>query len=251
MKVRRKSRLHAITIEDRGGVRTMQFDDVVQSSMRLDGSADEGLEYADFFHLVTLLRGTPRQALLIGLGGGTVPKQLLLDYPELVLDVAEIDAAVIELAREHFGFETSERCRVHEADGADFVKRARQQWDLIMLDAYTIEEGELSVPAPLVTREFFEQCAARLTRDGVLAFNCAASPANALTRGIRAAIAGVFGHGLVFESGNSDNSVVLASRTAIEKRPDRLAQLARRSVHAGMVERRSLLRRCRQLVESW
>src|SRR5688500_1226609 len=89
MKVRRKSRLHAITIEDRGGVRTMQFDDVVQSSMRLDGSDDEGLEYADFFHVVTLLRGAPRRALLIGLGGGTVPKQLLVDYPELVLDVVE------------------------------------------------------------------------------------------------------------------------------------------------------------------
>lgn len=250
VKVRRKSALHAITIADRGGVRTMEFDDVVQSTMRLDGVSDEGLEYADFFHLAFALRPIAR-ALLIGLGGATVPKQWLADYPALAVDVVEIDAAVVELAQQYFAFGASERCRMHVADGASFVEESGASWDLIAVDAYTIVEHELAAPPQLITREFFRAALAHLETGGVLAFNAAAAPANVFTQKLRTTIAETFAHGLVFESSTSDNTVILASTAPLERRAEKLVQIARRDVASAVMERRALVRRARQLVGWW
>lgn len=248
MKLRRRSALHSITVEDRGGVRTMLFDDVVQSTMRLDDSSHHGLEYADFIHLIPALRRPPATALVIGLGGATVPKQLLETYDAVRLDVVEIDAAVVELAAEHFGFTASERCDVHVADGAEFIRDSNRRWDWIIVDAYTIIDGELAPPPALVTEEFMAACDARLDPDGVLVFNSAAAPSNVTTARLCATIASSFPHSLVFESSSSDNSVIIASRSPLETRADQIARAVRSRIDPAVTARYSLIRRSRQLV---
>lgn len=250
VRLRRKSSLHTITVEDRAGVRTLQFTDVVQSAMRLDSASAEGLEYADLLHIAFALKAA-QNALLIGLGGATLPKQWLLDHPALEIDVVEIDPVVVEIAREHFGFEPSPRCRIHLADGVAFVQSGGASWDLIVVDAYTIADGELAAPPAMVSDAFFEAAARRLSSGGILAFNCAAAPANRFTQDVRRTISHWFAHGLLFESKSSDNTVLLASASPLERRPDKLLQLIRRELGGELIERRSLLRRVRQLVDSW
>lgn len=116
------------------------------------------------------LNPTPRSVLVIGLGGGTIPRALAQILPEVHIDVVEIDPAVIEVAKRYFLFAESERVRVFEADGRVFVKRAlreQRRYDLIMLDAFDHEY----IPEHLLTREFLTEVKTLLAPGGVLAAN--------------------------------------------------------------------------------
>lgn len=117
----------------------------------------------------------PRSVLIIGLGGGTLPRALQEVVPHARIDVVEIDPAVVNVARRYFDlgqFELGQggKLNVIEADGRVHVKRAlrgQQRYDLIMLDAFDHEY----IPEHLLTREFLEEVKSLLTPSGVLAAN--------------------------------------------------------------------------------
>lgn len=116
------------------------------------------------------LKPQPRSILVIGLGGGTLPRTLLKALPDAVIDVVEIDPAVVSVAKKYFGFTPGERMRVIEMDGRVFVKRAireQRQYDLIMLDAFDHEY----IPEHLLTQEFLREVKALLAPGAVLAAN--------------------------------------------------------------------------------
>ncbi|MDX1490175.1 MAG: fused MFS/spermidine synthase [Pseudohongiellaceae bacterium] len=117
-----------------------------------------------------LLNPDPKNILIVGLGGGTVPKALNELYPEAQIDVLEIDQAVVNVARDYFNFVESDKMRVDVVDGRVFIKRAGIQgkkYDFIMLDAFT---GEY-IPEHMLTQEFLEEVKAIMTPDAVLVAN--------------------------------------------------------------------------------
>jgi spermidine synthase len=112
----------------------------------------------------------PQSVLIIGLGGGTIPRALRQVIPQARIDVVEIDPAVVKVARRYFDLGDSSHLNVIEADGRVQVKRAlRQQhrYDLIMLDAFDHEY----IPEHLLTHEFLKEVKSLLAPDGVLAAN--------------------------------------------------------------------------------
>jgi spermidine synthase len=112
----------------------------------------------------------PRSVLIVGLGGGTLPRTLRQLLPETRIDVVEIDPAVVRVASRYFGFTTSDKTHVIESDGRVFVKRAlrgTQRYDLIMLDAFDHEY----IPEHLLTQEFLQEVKSLLAPGGVLAAN--------------------------------------------------------------------------------
>lgn len=112
----------------------------------------------------------PAAALIVGLGGGTIPRALLQILPELRIDVVEIDPAVVRVAKKYFEFTDGPRLRVFEMDGRVYVRRAirqGQRYDLIMLDAFDHEY----IPEHLLTREFIDEVKSLLSPRGVLAAN--------------------------------------------------------------------------------
>lgn len=112
----------------------------------------------------------PQSILIIGLGGGTLPRALTQLLPGARIDVVEIDPAVVEVAEEYFGFEEGRNVDAIEADGRVFVKRAMREgrrYDLIMLDAFDHEY----IPEHLLTREFLQEVKSLLPPNGVLAAN--------------------------------------------------------------------------------
>lgn len=116
------------------------------------------------------LNPAPQRALIIGLGGGTLPSTLQRLFPSIQLDVVEIDPAVVRVARKYFGFDVAQKIKVAEQDGRVFVKRALKQatrYDLIMLDAFDHEY----IPEHMLTREFLQEVRGLLTNNGVLAAN--------------------------------------------------------------------------------
>jgi len=116
------------------------------------------------------LNPRPRTILLVGLGGGTLPRALQQILPEAHIDVVEIDPAVVRVAAKYFDFTANERVRVIESDGRVFVKRAGREgrhYDLIMLDAFDHEY----IPEHLLTQEFLREVKTLLAPGGVVAAN--------------------------------------------------------------------------------
>lgn len=111
-----------------------------------------------------------RRVLVIGLGGGVIPSAMRRIEPDLRIDVVELDPAVVEVARQRFGYREDPRLRTRIGDGRVFVRRqlrAGARYDLIVIDAYE----RVYVPEHLMTREFVAEVKALLAPGGVVASN--------------------------------------------------------------------------------
>ena len=103
--------------------------------------------------------------LFIGLGGGSIPRVMAKYYPDIPIDIVEIDPDVIDVAKRFFFFEPTPMMKVISMDGRRFLRSARHRYDIIFLDAY----DDQSIPFHLTTKEFFEIVKQRLTPTGVVA----------------------------------------------------------------------------------
>jgi len=109
----------------------------------------------------------PKAVLMIGLGGAGFHRVFAHGYPDALLQSVELDPKVFELSRTHMAFQPTEKTPVAMMDGRLFVKRSKQTWDWIILDAF--RSG--FVPPHLKTQEFYRECAARLSERGVFVSN--------------------------------------------------------------------------------
>ena len=157
-------------VERSGGVRELYLGEGPrrQTAMRPEAPLDLQLPYTA---VMLLAAGTlPDQAriLVVGLGGGAMPRWLRIAVPNAQIAVVEISPAVVRAAREWFGFETDSLMTVHVEDAADFVARTPAQlFDLIILDAF----DATGVPEALQSKTFFDHVHRILTPEGVVASN--------------------------------------------------------------------------------
>ena len=154
----------------------------------------------------------PRHALMVGLGGGTISNVLTELYPNLAIDLVEIDEAVVRVARDYFDFRESANTNVFIQDGRVFTRRARIQgkkYDLIILDAYT---GDY-IPEHLMTQEFLQDVHDLLTPDGIVVANTFAI--SKLYDHESQTYASVFGDFINFKMRGTGNRVVIAARGSL------------------------------------
>lgn len=159
---------HHIVVSESADTRSLRFDNWTQSAISLADPMQSRAAYTDYFHLGAALAGEPHDVLFIGLGGGTIVRQFLRDYPKARVDVAEIDADVPAVAQRFFYFPPADpRVRVFIEDGRRYLERSDRMYDLIVIDAFNRD----IVPFHLVTKEFFALCNAKLNRGGYVAMN--------------------------------------------------------------------------------
>ena len=161
------SRRPALAVSEARGVRTLHVGgEAIQSSMRISDPYALELEYTRCMMSVLLFHPRPRQALAIGLGGGSVVKFLWRQLPALRQRVVELDERVVRVAREQFGLPPDgERLAVEVGDGAEAL--APECCDLLLLDAFADEHP----PAALVSQAFFDAAWLALESPGALALN--------------------------------------------------------------------------------
>jgi len=162
---------HHIQVIDRDGVRLLSFDGTLETRMSLRNPLAGHFEYIESFHLPWLWNDGMTNVLMLGLGGGSVQRTYQHYYPRLNIETAEIDPAVVRIARDYFGFKESPTQRVHVADGRLFLRRTRSVYDAIIVDAYVRNRYGSAIPYQLATREFFELARQHLTTNGVIAYN--------------------------------------------------------------------------------
>lgn len=162
---------HHVQVIDQAGVRLLSFNGTQETRMSKKDPLQGHFEYTEFFHTPWLWNRNMKRVLMIGLGGGSTQRSFLHYYTNTIVDTVEIDPVVVEVAKQFFGVTESARHKIYNEDGRVFLRRATEQYDAILLDAYTTTRYGSSIPPHLTTREFFQLAESRLTTNGVLAYN--------------------------------------------------------------------------------
>jgi spermidine synthase len=199
---------YSIEISEKSGVRYLHFgSEWIQGAMRVQRPNALELAYTREMMTGFLLRDAPwpRRALLVGLGAGSFVKFLYHKSPETKITVVEIDPQVEIVARLHFKLpDDPERLKIAIGDGAEYLEKRRSKFDLILVDGFDKDAD----PGLLDTPNFYRNCRARLTGNGVLAVNLLGKKRFGKSAGM---IGDAFdGRSLVFQSTDSGNAVALA-----------------------------------------
>lgn len=166
-------------------------------------------EYTQMMLGSLLLNSDPHSILIIGLGGGTLPRTLGTLLPQADIDVVEIDPAVVTVAGQYFNYQPGAHQHVYEEDGRAYVRRmlrTDKHYELIMLDAYDNQY----IPEHLLTQEFLTQVKSLLTPNGIVAANTFSS--SRLYENESVTYRAVFGE---FYNLKSANRVILASNAPL------------------------------------
>jgi len=164
-----------IVITEKKGKRCMRFETrrrsvANQACMNLRNSDQLVFEYTQSLMAGLSFNAQPKNILIIGLGGGSLPMAFSKILPASNVTSVEIDPAVVKLAKKYFNYQESKTIKTAVQDGRVFIKRAikrKQQFDWIILDAFN---GDY-IPEHLLTVEFLTEAKSLLSEGGLLSAN--------------------------------------------------------------------------------
>lgn len=155
----------------------------MQSAMYVEEPTRLALPYSRFYDLASCCKPDLKSMLIIGGGGYSYPKHALAKYPNLKIDVMEIDPKVTELAREFFALGQDPRLTVIHGDARSALNKSDKKYDAILIDAFN---SHYSIPFHLTTQETALLLHDRLADDGVVILNILASLEGRTGRFLRA-----------------------------------------------------------------
>ncbi|MDP7639282.1 MAG: hypothetical protein QGG73_06150 [Candidatus Hydrogenedentes bacterium] len=123
---------HHIIVRDVGGACALLFDEAVESTMDLRDPQQGGFDYTGYFHVAKLLNPPMSKAFFIDLGGGTGPKSFFRNYPDMQIEVAELDPAVQRVAHRYFFLPKDRRWRGRRGRQGLFLNTRcpREKWPI-------------------------------------------------------------------------------------------------------------------------
>jgi spermidine synthase len=179
----------------------------IQSSMILTDPTQLDLRYSRTMIAALALHPAPKDVLLVGLGGASIPRFINRHWPGIRLDVVEIDADVVTVCRNWFELKGAPGLRVIVMDGRMYLKRSRKSYDVILLDAYATDR----IPFHMTTLEFVQLARSRLKAGGILVSNLWEPTTNRFYRAELKTFQTAFPQTYRFEAGTSGNIIVFAS----------------------------------------
>ena len=173
---RQSLRIRRVLYRGRSAFQQIQIVDTYQfgRALLLDGvvqttEADEHIYHEMLTHIPMFTHPNPKRVLIVGAGDGGILREVL-KHPIESATLVEIDGAVIRLSKKYLrkicadAFEDP-RARVLVDDGAKFLKTTNETFDVILVDS----PDPIGPGTVLFGRAFYEDAAARLTPQGVLA----------------------------------------------------------------------------------
>jgi spermidine synthase len=209
-----------------------------QSAMYLDDPAALALPYTRYFRLIEHFVPELKRILVLGGGGFSFPKYALANYPNVSVDVVELDSGIVALARDYFELKDHPRQDIIAEDARTFLNRNQKAYDAILCDTFN---SHYAIPFHLATAESAQRMKAALSPNGVVIVNLLSSPDGECSRFYRALTAtytAVFPRVTAFAVGSPQDppcwqNIILAAFAASEEvrpasqDPDISAMLAR------------------------
>ena len=191
---------------DIGDSRSLYFNfDGLQSSMRRGEPSVLEVDYTKTMMGFMLFMPMPAKILMIGLGGGSLPK---FCYHNLAahITVVEVNPHVIALRDQFEVPPDDDRFKVIRADGADYVKSRLYEYDVVLVDGFD-ESGQ---PPQLCSREFYLNCHGALRPEGLMVANIHIGQGFS---DVCHSLCEVFGTGVEFiDATEGGNSIAFASK---------------------------------------
>jgi len=165
-----------VDISEMDGVRALHLGNAtVQSAMRLSAPFELELTYTRGMMCFLLFSEKVRDVVVLGLGGGSIPKYIHRHLPQMHVTAVELNPAVVSAARSQFFLpDEDERLNVLIGDGVEYIRNHPNGTDVLMLDAYDTK----GLPGELSSQVFYDSCAEALTSDGILVVNLWGSDRN-------------------------------------------------------------------------
>jgi spermidine synthase len=176
-----------------------------QSAMYLDDPSALALPYTRYFRLVEHFVPEMRRLLVLGGGGFSFPKYALANYPNVSVDVVELDPGIVALARDYFELKDHPRQDIIAEDARTFLNRNQKAYDAILCDTFN---SHYAVPFHLATQEAAQRIKQALSPNGVVLVNLLSSPDGECSRFFRALTAtytAVFPRVQAFAVGDPDD----------------------------------------------
>ncbi|MCC6212097.1 MAG: fused MFS/spermidine synthase [Burkholderiales bacterium] len=164
--MRRAQRPLLVVSEERGVRHLHMGGEAIQSAMRLADPFALELDYTRCMMAFLLFHPDPRQALMIGLGGGSLAKFFHQRLRGLRTHVLETDERVIATARSLFHVPADD-ARLHVEHGDGVAALAPECCDLLVVDGFEDE----APPAALVSQDFFDAAWCALREPGAFVMN--------------------------------------------------------------------------------
>jgi predicted membrane-bound spermidine synthase len=151
-----------------------------------------------------------KNALFIGLAGGTAARQSAAAYPGVRIDGVEIDPEIVRLAKKYFALDRPD-VNIVVDDGRYFLRRTDRHYDLIGIDAYR----QPYIPFQLTTKEFFQEVSAHLSPDGTVVVNVGRAGTDyRLVDVIASTMRAVFPDVYEIDVSGYDNTMVIGTKQA-------------------------------------
>lgn len=142
--------------------------DTNHSSATTMNSYDLTAGYAQFAEFYPLLKPDTKDFFMIGAGSYSIPRTLVARNPDIQVTVSEIEPSLLELAQTYFDLQDISRIHTDFVDARMLLARSTTTYDVIFGDAFITDH---SVPAHLVTHEFFNEIKHSLKPDGISMLN--------------------------------------------------------------------------------
>jgi len=140
------------------------LDDVIMTR-----ESDEFIYHEMLVHVPMILHPNPEKVLIIGGGDGGTSREVLKHSCVKQVTLCEIDEEVIKAAKTYLPFTSCEfdnsKLDIVIEDGAKFVKKFHDYFDIILIDSTDPTEGQAS---QLFKEDFYLSCLEALKKDGIL-----------------------------------------------------------------------------------
>lgn len=158
-----------IELSEQDGIRSLHLGGtMVQSAMKLSTPNDLVLAYTQHMMGFLLFHPTPKQVLMIGLGGGSLAKFFYHHMPQTKTTVIEINSQMVTAARQYFLLPNDdERLQIVITDGHAFLANNAPNADVLLIDGF---DNGCQV-ASLCSQEFYQLAYNSLNKNGILVVN--------------------------------------------------------------------------------
>ncbi len=191
--------------------RILSFDGkIYQSAMKLNDINGLQLGYTQAMMLALAFIADLKTVTIMGLGAGSMVKNLFTHFPKLTIHAIEYRQAVINLAKEYFYLPEDKRLFIHEDDALHYIKSNSTCNDVIFSDLYNAN----GMDAEQVQVNYLRHCKNALNANGILVLNIChttSDSSNQLTQ----LLAEEFNHSFINLKVAGGNTIVFAFKDGL------------------------------------
>ncbi|MFT7371577.1 MAG: spermidine synthase [Oleiphilaceae bacterium] len=148
--------------------RILSFDGkIYQSCMKLNNINGLDLVYTQAMMAGLFFIPIVKTATIMGLGAGSMTKNLLSSFSELNVHAIEYRETVVKTAKKYFNLPDTDRLFIHIDDAVNYIKNTNMKSDIIFSDLYNSQGME----PKQVQSSYLRDCKNALNKQGVLVLN--------------------------------------------------------------------------------